>query len=376
VTRRRVLAALATLLLALLPARAAAARIAVVANDDTDNAGTIRVLAADAPWAEVKPPLVVGADSVVQERGRKLYVLSRRDGSVAVIAKHDWEIRRTLALGTQHPPEDIAVIGRRRAYVTRQGVASLLRLDPKTGQASEVVDLSAFADDDGVPDLGAMLIAGDRLFVQIRRANENAPGGLQSPAYLAVVDLASETLVDANLEAAGVQGIELAGTAPKHRMQAIGQTLLVSATGGFFDAGGIEIVDLATLQSEGIAIAEADGETGADLGPFAMTSASSGFLVYSTDLDLSSHLKRFSFEHGVEKGPELHVSVGYAVPAIAHDPRSGNLFVPESIFGSRGVHVFAADSGQRLTQQPLGTGGRPTDLLLLRAPALPAGDDR
>ncbi|HYC53387.1 MAG TPA: hypothetical protein VEL28_00390 [Candidatus Binatia bacterium] len=355
------------------PVATAAGRFAVVANDELDADGTIRVFDSDAPWNQVKPPLTVGGDAVVQEKGRRLYVISRGAGTLSVIAKAAWEILHTVDLGTSQPPDDVAVAHRRRLYVSRQGATSLLRVDPRAGVMEEVVDLSPFADDDGIPDLGAMIIAGDRLFVQIRRANQKASGGLQTPAYLAVVDLDTEQLIDADPKSPGLQAIELAGTAPKHRMQIVGDRLLLSATGGFFDAGGIEAIDLTTLISEGILIAEADGETGADLGPFTMTSPTSGFLAYSTDLDLSSHLKRFSFAEGVEEGPELHVSVGFAVPAIGFDVRSGNVFVPESIFGSEGIHVFDAQRGDRLTEAPLPTGGRPTDVLVLRQPPVSSG---
>jgi hypothetical protein len=140
--------------------------------------------------------------------------------------------------------------------------------------------------------------------------------------------------------------------------------LFVSATGGFFDAGGIEVIDLDGLRSLGLVIREADGFTGADLGAFVMVTAQRGFLVYSTDLDLSSHLKPFSLSGGVEPGPELHVSVGYFVPALAHDARTRTLFVPDGVFGRQGVLLFDADSGDRLTTEPLPTQGPPTDLLL------------
>jgi hypothetical protein len=183
---------------------------------------------------------------------------------------------------------------------------------------ADSVDLSLFADADGRPELGAMFRDGDRLFVQIRRFNEEGPGGFAPPMYLAVIDLRTETLIDVDPDTPGVQAITLQGTSPKHRMQVVPGTrmLFVSATGGFFDQGGIEAIDLDALGSRGLVIRESDGLTGADLGPFVMVDADRGFLVYSTDLDLSSHLQPFSLTKGVDPGRNLHVSVGYAVPAL------------------------------------------------------------
>jgi hypothetical protein len=232
------------------------------------------------------------------------------------------------------------------------------------------VDLGSFADADGNPDLGTMAMYGGRLFVQVRRLNSEAPAGMQGPFYLAVVDPARQRLVDVDSEAPGVQAIPLQGTSPKHRMQVLAKPrkLFVSATGGFFDAGGLEAIDLRTLRSEGLIVREADGTTGADLGPFLMTAPDRGFVVYSTDLDLSSHLKRFTISGGVEPGLELFVTVGYAVPALALDPKQDNLFVPDGAFGRQGIWVLRASTGQILSSSPVPTDGMPSDLLLATEP--------
>jgi hypothetical protein len=231
-----------------------------------------------------------------------------------------------------------------------------------------------------------MAVHDGRLFVQIRRLNEEGPGGLAPPGYLAVIDLATEQLIDVDPVSPGTQAIELQGTAPKHRMQIVPETrsLFVSASGGFFDAGGIEVIDLDTLRSNGLVIREADGMTGADLGPFLMVTPSRGFLVYSTDFDLSSHLQPFSLSGGVDPGPNLHVSVGYAVPALAAERRGSGknwgrecgrrgvphcptrwFYLPDGVFGRQGVHVFNATTGKRLSSTPTATSGQPTDVLLL-----------
>jgi hypothetical protein len=112
-------------------------------------------------------------------------------------------------------------------------------------------------------------------------------------------------------------------------------------------------------------IREADGLTGADLGPFVMTTAERGFLVFSTDLDLSSHLLRFTLSGGVEPGPERHVTVGYSMPALVHDPASNTLYAPDGAFGKQGIFIFDATTGERLAVDPAATDGRPTDLTLI-----------
>lgn len=309
-----------------------------------------------------------GREIVLDRAGRSRVVsLSRRDGTVTLIGVPSWRVRRAFDLGAASALEDIAVVAPCTAYITRRTATHLLRLDLCRGTTAEVVDLAAFADPDGVPDLGAMIVHEGRLFVQIRRANRDVVRGFVEPPYLAVVDVATEALIDVDPAAPGVQTITLTGTAPKHRMQIVesSRRLYVSASGGVMDAGGLEAVDLDTLRSAGLVIREADGKVGADLGPFVFATPEEGYLIFTTDFDLSSHLTRFSLAGGVEPG-QLNVSVGYAVPALVVDPRTDTLFLPDGVFGRQGVHVFQASTGQRLTAEPIPTSGQPTDLLLLR----------
>jgi hypothetical protein len=360
-----VLLALALALLGPAPARA---QVAVAWTDGaTGSAGAMRTRA---PFSARARVVQGGADAVLGRAYRsQLFSLSRSAGTVVLFTTR-WRVRRTFELGADAQLEDMAVAAPCTAYLTRRTATHLLRLDLCTGATAEVIDLAAFADADGIPDLGAMVIDRGHLFVQIRRMNEEGPHGLAPPGYLAVIDLATEQLVDVDPATPGAQAITLLGTAAKHRMQIVAATrrLFVSATGAPFDAGGIEVIDLDTLRSEGLVIREADGLTGADLGPFVMITPDRGYLVFSTDFDLSSHLHRFSLSGGVEP-EELHVSVGYAVPALVHDPLADTLLLPDGVFGRQGVHVFAASTGERPTTAPIPTNGQPTDLLLLRAPS-------
>jgi hypothetical protein len=179
------------------------------------------------------------------------------------------------------------------------------------------------------------------------------------------VDPKRSALVDADPSVPGVQGIALDGTPPRFRMQVVRRPtrLYVSATWAFFDAGGIEAVDLRTLRSAGLVVREADGQVGADLGAFVFTRPDRGFLTFSTDLLLSSHLNPFTLAGMV--GPELHVSLDYFAPALVHEPRERAIFAPDGSFGRTGVEVFDADTGARRTTAPTPTGGPPTDLVLV-----------
>jgi hypothetical protein len=256
------------------------------------------------------------------------------------------------------------VVTPERCYVTRGASTQLLRLDLLTGATEEVVDLSAFADSDGDPDMGMMLVHEGRLFIQLRLLDNNH---MLTEPLLAVVDIASETLIDADPVQPGVQAIALQGTAPKGKMQidAVSRRLLVSATGSLHDTGGIELIDLEKLQSQGFAVDELSPNAGADTGAFVLTEASFGYFSFSTDFAPSSHLHTFTIPGSGEFGPELQTTLLYVVPRILHDPTTQLLFWPEGGFVDSGVLVFDAITGNKLTAAPVPTSGLPTDLELV-----------
>ena len=100
---------------------------------------------------------------------------------------------------------------------------------------------------------------------------------------------------------------------------------------------GIEVIDLDNLQSLGLVIREADGFTGADLGAFVMVNPERGYLAYTTDLILSSHLQGFRLSGGVDPLPQVYGTVNYFAVTIEFDPQSNTFFFPTGGTDSDGV---------------------------------------
>ncbi len=336
----------------------------LVAWTTTDNTGRLGEMSVESPWQFDGPPLSIGGFATLRCANGDLFVLSQADGTVSLVDLSTQTVQPIASLGAGEPM-DIVVTDAGVAYVTNRSATHLQRLDLDSGTTTNVVDLSVFADDDGIPDLGMMAVHGGRVFVQIRRANADADFGFAVPPYLAVVDLASEQLVDTEPGIPGIQAIELLGTAPKHKMQVISGTaeLFVSASGAIHDQGGIEVIDLRTLRSKGLVISEATDAVGADVGPFIMVTATEGFLVTSTDLDGSSHLQRFTVDGGIDPPPDLAQSIGYHAPSLAVDSRRETLFFPSGQFEKMGVLVLGVSSGDLLKPTPTNTNGPPSDIL-------------
>jgi hypothetical protein len=355
-------ASLCAVAVAAAAASAAAGQRVAVAWDDVSLAGRLAALDAAPPYAVVTPTLALGGDGQLRAAGARLFHLSRTSGVLSRIDPAAWTVAQSYALGASSLPRDLAVVGANTAYVSRRNARFLARLNLTTGALANAVDLAPLGAGDGNPAQDTLLVHDGRLYLQL--AGE--PGTSQ-PHAIAVIDLATETLVDANPSAPGVQGIALVGTGPRFKMQIVpgANELLVSATGAFHDDGGLERVSLTTLTSLGLEVFE-QIEAGADMGAFVQLDGSRGWLVFSTDLLLSSHLHPYTFESGMNPF-EADVLLNYFVPHMVYAPASDTLFWPEP----DGVQAFDGTTGApRAEATPLPVAGIPTDLELLAGPAV------
>jgi hypothetical protein len=333
----------------------------VVVAWDESHAGPswVRAIEAAAPWSHATPALATDSQAVGHVAGGRVYHLSTFTGRLLVIDADTWTVTHTHDFGAAIEPRDLTVVDATTAYLARAKATHLARVDLQTGALTDVVDLGPFADADGFPEMERMIAFQGRLYVQLRRTDFSPEPDPPVAPQIAVVDLATEQLVDADPVAPGVQAITLQGTAPRFAMQVLptARRLLVSATGAFHDGGGFEMIDLDTLQSLGLVVSELEDDVGADLGAFRMFTEEAGYLVFSTDLLLSSHLHRFTLAGGSES-TEHHVALDYFVPHLALDRSGALLFWPEP----GGVHVFDTATGDRLTEERIPFDGVPSDL--------------
>jgi len=348
--------------------------VAVAWNDQVQQQGKVQRFSTVSPWTVNGSSLPVGLQSSLRFFAGRLYAISLVDGSIVAIDVPTWTAINSYSIGANSEPLDIAVVSDSIAYVTTRTTSQLLKLDLDTGVVSNALDLTAFSHPPGNFMAGTMVLDGDRLIVQLSRFEPEPKRQSSEPVnpggYLVLVDTVSGEMLDADAVEPGIQAIELQGTFPKYKMALLRdlRRLYVSASGAFFDAGGLEQINLDTLQSMGLIVEEADGTTGADLLSFAMTKEDRGYLNSSTDLLASSHLARFSLTGGANP-EELFVSVDYHAPNLIFDPPSNSIFVLDGGFPSA-VFVFDAEQGESLNEDkpavPLG--GTPSDLELLCDP--------
>lgn len=338
----------------------AADRVFVVTSDPASGTGSSTVFDLEAPWAASVDVEPTGVNTIVRHFFGLLYVVHPQTGEVQVIDPSSYDTVLTFSVGATSAPHDIQIVDAGRAYVSRNADNLLYEVDPATGALLDTVDLGGLADSDGVPDMSMMALDGRRLFVQIQRLD--AARLPVSPSYLAVVDVDTNQLIDVDPGQTGIQGIPLTGLIPKHKMQIDGRRLYVSEPGTFHDGtGGIDEIDLDQLTALGYLTSEA--QLPLDITGFVLTSPVRGYALTHTDLTLSTHLQPFSRTDGSSLGPELDVTFAQ-VDSIAYDPATDQLFFPDH--DANGVRVFDATTQVELTTTPIGTGGDPVDLVILR----------
>ena len=344
------------------PAAAVEPRIALATSDDIR--GALDVMDTVPPWSVQPAVELIGRLARLRYFLDRLYVINPSQDSIQVVDPVTLETILVLPLARGASPEDICVTEPDRAFVTQYNSAWLAVIDPSTGAWRGAIDLSGFSDADGLPEMSMMARDGRRLFVQIQRLDRTNSNRPVPPSYLAVVDLITETLIDADPGAPGIQGIQLLGTAPVASMHVDrrARRLFVSAPGPRLNtSGGIEEIDLESLMSLGFILSEAS--IGADLGGFVMTSVDAGYALAHTEVVASSHLH--SFSRGGGQGPQIAATFGHD-DSLALDPVTGYLFFPDPFSARFGVLVIDTATNTLLTGVPVPTGMRPWDLTVMR----------
>ena len=317
--------------------------------------------------------LTIHSDAVVRVYRDEVYVINRLgQDNVIVLNRGDLKTPLTqYSTGNGSNPHDMAFASEEKAYISRYERTQLLIVNPATGDSLGAVDLSGFADADGLPEMSQLALYGNRLFVACQRLNRDNGWVPTDASAIAVIDVATDQVVDVDGNAAGVHGIAMAGKNPAGAAQR-GSKWLLSQVNAFADLtdGGIEVIDLANLRSEGIALGEM--ALGGNLSSLTMVSDSEGYVVV-TDANFVNMVKRFDLATRSASGLE-GLSGGF-VPGLG--AFAGRLYVLDrgSVAdpASAGVKVFDVNT-DRLVAGPISTGLPPSSIAFVGSPADFDGD--
>ena len=298
----------------------------------------------------------VHSDAVARWYAGLVYVINREGAdNIQVLDPADhWATIAQHSVGNGTNPVDIAFVSPHKAFVSRNDSNLLLIMDPLTGTHLGTVDLSFFADGDGLCEMDHLYLKGDMLFVSIQRVDRDNWWMPVGDSYLAVVDAAADSLVDLDPVEPGMQGIPLPAANPYGELEydRWRNRLLVSCVGlwGVRD-GGIAIVDPFAFEPDGLLLTET--AAGGDIGDFEIFSPSKGYLIVDTP-SFTTRLVPFDPSSGTV-GTPLYSPPAWVLNDIEISP-AGELFVADQTETAPGVWIRDAATGALILPSPRSTG--------------------
>ena len=358
-----------SILAALLLANSSSAQSDLFVITTDFSTGSTAFLTADAAAAEVNL-LGIHSDAVGHYHDGRVYIVNRLgQDNILVLDAADLHTPLTqFSVGNGANPHDIEVVAPDRAYVTRYDTASLLIVNPRDGAELGEIDLSAFADADGLPEVSQIVRVGDRLYLSCQRLDRNSGWGPADVSYLIVVDLNSDTLVDVDPDAEGVQGIALSAANP-NSMVVVGEQIAVGVVVNFGDrSGGVEIVDTATNRSLGLAVGEED--LGGDITSMVLVDQNRGYAVVA-DENFANSVRSFDLDSGAVGAPLEEISGGFIADLAVDGDRlivadRGSFDDPDAA----GLKFYDAATGAFL-HGPIDTGLPPSNIVVLGDTSFP-----
>lgn len=318
--------------------------------------------------------LTIHSDAVVRTYRDKVYIINRLGQDNVLVLDHS-DLKTPLtqySTGNGSNPHDMAFVSEEKAYISRYGQTQLLIVNPISGDLLGEVELSVFADADGLPEISQLALYGNHLFAACQRLDRDNGWVPTDVSVIAVVDVLTDQVVDVDANTAGVQGIVMANKNPAGAVQR-GNKWFLSVVNTFDDLtdGGVEVIDLENLRSDGVVLGE--GTFGGNLSSLAMVSDDEGYVVV-LDANFANIVKRFNFATESVSSPLDGLTGGF-VPSLG--VFGGRLYVlDQGSFvdpTSAGVRVYDVKTNARVAG-PINTGLPPSTIAFVGSVADFNGD--
>ncbi len=295
----------------------------------------------------------IHSDAAVRAYGGLVYVINRLNADNIQVLDPNSGYSTTLqfSVGAGLNPQDIAFVNGSKAYVSRYGSAELLIVNPATGKQTGTINLSAYADADGIPEMAQMYITGGKLYVAIQALDRDSFFAPTGQSAVVVIDTATDTVITA---------ISLPFQNPFGAFVKLSNGLLaISCVGSFFaEDGGVATIDTATNTASASSVTEAF--LGGQIGNTVFTSNSKGFTIIS-DSSFNTILAMFDTSAGTVQN--LYQTDGFKLLCVATD--GDEVWVCDSSDSAPGVQVFDAGNGSQLTGSAISTGLPPRQISFL-----------
>ena len=230
-----------------------------------------------------------GSDIIVAAYENYYYFIQRTGGDF--VAKYDISAPDTVVYQysvADDDSDDIAnvydmiFVSSEKAYLLRYGKSVAWIVNPSAASADAFkigeLDLSAYDDGDGAPEMAAGVIVDGKLFIAMQRLTSYTPS---NTAYVAVFDTTTDEEIDTGVtNSDGVMGIPLTVSNPLGITYCSdNDTIYVQAVGDYYSTsypGGIETINPSTYATS---VLIDENEDGVKVSGMAILSADKGYLV-------------------------------------------------------------------------------------------------
>lgn len=319
----------------------------------------------------------VSNDAVARVALDHVFVINRlTHDNIQVMEQPLFSLKKQFSVGPQTNPQDIVVINKEKAYVSRLADSKLLVVHPFTGKTLGSIELKELAEvgdtncqqdsdcdsktcvnkkctKDGVPEIATMRKYGNFVWVAVQRLNRNQRFAAEDNGLLAIIDTRTDSLV---------KTLPTTGKNP-YQMQVVGKTLYVSQPGNWMEGGKvvldglIESYNLDTMEKSAKHLDETTLQ--GNIVSFAIESPSKGYVIRSGS-NWVTELYRFHPGKGT-LGPKLLASpcvsskACYSFVSMSLHP-SGKLFLVDRDAKSPGIRVIDTHTDKELTSKPIELG--------------------
>jgi DNA-binding beta-propeller fold protein YncE len=336
------------------------AATALVVTTDFET-GLLATVGVPRPHTVGHPAAPIHSDAVVRIAGGDVFVVNRYlgDNLQVLDPEHGLTTKLQCSTGPGSNPHDIAVVGPHKAYVTRYDERELWIVDPAAASCAGfhlgTIDLSPWADADGLPEMDQMAVVGGRLFVSLERLDRTRQFAPAGRSRLAVIDTTQDVVV-AVVELTGANAF---GDSSGIVREPETGKLVVSEDGNIMRTGdgGLERVDPETLVAEGFFLTE--NELGGNVTDFVLVSPTKGYAIVLDD-QLRNILLAFDPSRALVTR-RLIVNPKYYLPDIALAP-DGTLWVADDSLPAPGIRIFDTGTDSQLTTAAIDVGLPPFSL--------------
>ncbi len=265
---------------------------AVVATGMSEygGAGAHSILSYSAPRSTVNNLLPTGNDLKMSSYEEHFYRIERSTSSSVTKFSIDdpstpiWNFS-TEGTETNSNPSQMIFVNETKAYLLRYNSTKAWIVNPSVTKEQESefktseLDLSAYDDGDGAPEMASGVIVGNKLFIALQRYSMIPPYGPNNDSYIAVFDTNTNAEVDTTSTGVGLKGIKLDVRNPAGKIKYHDGYIYVAGADNYYYGGttygGIQRINTTTYIAEPIMI----GTTNTDITNVEIISPTKGYFV-------------------------------------------------------------------------------------------------